>query len=267
MDKRPGLWKFIKTRTFLLNILGAGAFYVSFSFLFAFGIKAYTRHGSEINVPNLKGLSVNEASKKINKADLQLKIVDSVYDSRKPSFLVIDQKPAPNSKVKESRTIYITVNAKTPPQIRMPDLKDASLKQATMILESYGMTVGKLVYKPDLAGNVVLEQMYNGKPIASGELVKKGATIDLVIGDGMGETSVEVPNLVGLSLREAEFVVKGSSLNIGSIITDNTINGDTLDAIVYQQSPPADESAKITLKGGDKIDVFVTSLSHFKKDQ
>jgi len=148
----------------------------------------------------------------------------------------------------------------------MPDLKDASLKQATMILESYGMKMGQLNYKPDLAENVVLEQLYKGAPIAPGTEIKKGITIDLVVGDGLGQTKVDVPDLVGLSLREARFVLEGSSLNIGAIVDDGTVGADSLDAIVYQQVPEANAETAKTMNIGEGVDVFITSADHYQKE-
>jgi beta-lactam-binding protein with PASTA domain len=77
---------------------------------------------------------------------LNLKIVDSAYNAKKRPLTVLDQTPTANAKVKEGRTIYLTVNSRIPPMIKMPELKDASLKQAQMILESAGLNVGKLIY-------------------------------------------------------------------------------------------------------------------------
>ncbi|HUM45438.1 MAG TPA: PASTA domain-containing protein, partial [Chitinophagales bacterium] len=154
-------------------------------------------------------------------------------------------------------------NASLAPEVKMPDLKDASLKQATMILESYSMKVGKLIYLPDLAKNVVLDQQFEGKPIAPGAAIRKGSVIDLVLGDGSGITEVEVPNLVGMSLREAKFVLEGSSLVLRAVVYDNYVKEDSLDAIVYQQAPDPNDGAVGTLNAGDGVDVFVTSPDHY----
>ena len=141
----------------------------------------------------------------------------------------------------------------------MPDLKDVSLKQASLILESYGLKVGNLSYKPDLAKDVVLETRNEGKMITAGASLKKGSKIDLVLGDGLGQSQVEVPNLIGLTLREAKFVLDGSSLNLGAMVLDASVKKDTLDAVVYKQMPDPNDPVMRMMNIGEGVDVFLTS--------
>ena len=253
---------FIFSRNFLFHLIGALVFYSICMLLFVVFVRGYTKHGESITVPDVRGKTYDEASRILQKSKLEFRISDSSYVENKPPLAIIDQTPVANSKVKEYRTIYLTVNARSAPEVKMPDLKDASLKQATMILESYGMKIGQLVYKPDLAKNVVLDQQFEGHSIIPGTVIKKGSVIDLVLGDGLGETTVDVPNLIGLSLREARFVLEGSSLNLGAVVADNTVNGDTLDAIVYRQIPEADNPER-KMNAGEGVDVFITSSEHF----
>ncbi len=248
--------EFIKKRKWLLNILLALLLYFLFFWIGSSILENYTKHGETLSVPDLRGMTMEKVEDVLANKGLEFKIVDSSYNAKKRPLTILDQTPAANAKVKEGRTIYLTVNARLAPQIKMPDLKDASLKQAQMILESAGLNVGKLIYKPDLAQNAVLDQLYKGEHIEAGTSVKKGATIDLILGDGLGTTEIEVPNLVGLSLREVKFVLDGSSLNLGSVFADKTVHGDTLSAIIYEQSPEYPSDRKINM--GDVIDVYVT---------
>lgn len=256
--------KFFTTRKFLYNVLGAIGFYISVFILFAIFVRSFTKHGEAIKVPELEGKPLADAVRLLKKSNLEYKVADSTYDSKMPALSVIDQNPEGNSSVKEGRTIYLTVNASMAPEVKMPDLKDASLKQATMILESYSMKLGKLIYKPDLAKNVVLEQMFEGKEIAPGDFIRKGSVIDLVLGDGSGITEVEIPDLIGMSLREAKFVVEGSSLVLRSVVYDRYVKKDSLDAVIYQQIPDPFEGNVETLNIGDGVDVFVTSPEHYE---
>jgi len=262
LQRISNLRAFIFSRTFLFHVLGALLFYAVCVVLFIVFVRSYTKHGQSIIVPDIHGKTYEEATKILQKNNLEFRISDSTYVENKPPLAIIDQSPVANSKVKEYRTIYLTVNAKSAPEVKMPDLKDASLKQATMILESYGMKVGRLVYKPDLAKNVVLDQQFEGSSIVPGTAIKKGSVIDLVLGDGLGQTEVDVPNLIGLSLREARFVLEGSSLNLGAVVTDNTVNEDSLDAIVYRQIPEAEDGDR-KMNAGEGVDVFITSADHF----
>ena len=267
MERKRSLRQIIFSRKSLYNFLGAGAFYAGFLLLFALIVRWYTNHGKEITVPDIMGKSFDEAIAILDGEHLEIQIADSSFDDSRPALAIMDQNPKPNAKVKKYRTIYVTVNSQTAPQIMMPDLKDVSLKSASGILESYGLKVGKLSYKPDLAKDVVLEMRMDGNVIKAGEPVKKASKIDLVLGDGLGQTRVEVPDLVGLSLREAKFVLDGSSLNIGAIIVDGAVKGDTLDAIVYRQVPsPADEGNRM-LNMGEGVDVFLTSPRDYNPEE
>ena len=259
MKNSKPLWDFIRSRKFLYNILGVVAFYLGFVLLFALFVRWYTNHGEMIEVPDIRGKNFEDAVTILEHQKLRYEIADSSFDDSKPPLTVIDQNPRPKSPVKEYRTIYLTVNSKAAPRIQLPDLKDVSLKQASMVLQSYGLKVGKLSYRPDLAKDVVIEMYYNGKDVNSGTYVKKGDKIDLLLGDGLGQTQVEVPNLIGLSLREARFVLDGSSLNLGALVLDATVKDDTMDAIVYKQLPDPNDVQNKMMNAGEGVDVFLTS--------
>lgn len=221
-------------------------------------LNGYTNHGQTITVPDLSGKKLREVEQTLASRKLAFAVVDSSYSDKVMPLTVIDQNPKPGSKVKEERTIYVTINALNPPKVKMPDLRDASLKQAQLELESNGLKLGKLMYKPDLALNAVLEQQVRGKNIEPGTMISKGTRIDLVVGDGLGQTEIDVPNLVGLSLEEAKFVLDGVGLNLGSVVTDETVTSGTQGgALVYKQVPDPQDPIS-TIKQGEPVDVFVT---------
>jgi beta-lactam-binding protein with PASTA domain len=261
MTKKKGsvkskLKKFFISKIFLLNFAGSFCFLI---ILFGFTYKwldSYTHHGSTVTVPDLRGLRISSVQNFLKDKALGFKVADSsVFIINKPPGIVIEQDPAPSEKVKEKRTIYLTITKIVPPQIKMPNLIDVSYRQAEAILLSYGLTVGKTTYKPDLCKNCVLRSEINGKLVNAGDALAKGSVIDLLLGDGFGNTKVSVPQLYGLSLDEALFVLKGSSLSVGSIIFDNTVR-DSSKAVVYKQHPAYGSSANISQ--GEAIDIYLT---------
>jgi beta-lactam-binding protein with PASTA domain len=250
--------EFLKSKQFLYNI---GAIILSIIVFFWLGttiISSFTQHGQTITVPDLSGKKLSEVKSILESKQLEFEIVDSSYSAKLNPLSVIDQNPKPNSKVKEERTIYLTINALNPPKVKMPDLKDASLKQAQMALESYGLKLGRLIYKPDLAQNAVLEQEYQGKNISPGTLIAKGSKIDLVLGDGLGQSEFPVPDLVGMTLAEAKFNLEASDLNLGVVVNDNTCTADDDNAKIYKQVPSPDDSQNM-IKPGEPVDVFITT--------
>jgi eukaryotic-like serine/threonine-protein kinase len=63
------------------------------------------------------------------------------------------------------------------------------------LIETHGLTVGKLIYVPDIAVNNVLRQQYTGKDVKPGELIIRGESIDLVLGEGLSKQTTAVPDL------------------------------------------------------------------------
>ena len=227
----------------------AGVFGITYKYL-----DGYTHHGESIAVPDLRGLKKEQLESFITDKHLKYAVVDSIFELEKTPGTVVEQDPAPDSKVKEGRTIYLTVNAGLPPNVKMPDLIDVSFRQADAILQTFGLKVGNLIYKPDLAKNAVLGQRYKGSEIDHGTEIPKGSQIDLVLGDGLGNTKVIVPDLIGLTKGEALFVLKGSSLNVGTMFFDSDVR-DSLSAKVYKQIPEPSDSS--TLNQGEAVDLYL----------
>ena len=250
------LFQFIRSRTFLVQLMICISLIVVILFSTYHWLNAYTNHGETISVPDLRGMKYKELKDFLGEKSLQVKISDSsVYLLDKPPGVVIDQDPAPNENVKEGRTIYVTITRTVPPQVKLPNLVDVSQRQAEAILNSYGLKPGQLIYKPDLAKNAVLAMMHNGLELKPGDELAKGSVVDLVLGDGIGNTEVEVPTLKMLTMDEVLFVLQGSSLNPGAMVFDESVV-DSSAAKVYRQIPEPGDSSRI--KQGESIDLFFT---------
>jgi beta-lactam-binding protein with PASTA domain len=248
------LFSFLKSKSFLINII-----ILLVVILIIFGgisswLSSYTHHGESISVPDLRGQKMDRLESFLAEKHLQYKVIDSLFDLEKSPGTILEQDPAPDSKVKEGRTVYLTVNAQHPPDVKMPNLIDVSYRQAEAILLSFGLRVGQLTYKPDLAKNAVLDQRFKGATIKAGATIPKGSKIDLTLGDGLGSVDVPVPDLTGSTMEEALFVIKGSSLNIGTMYFDKGVR-DSTKATVYRQEPAASEGA--TLNQGEAIDIYL----------
>ncbi|HYW95076.1 MAG TPA: hypothetical protein VE870_05785, partial [Bacteroidales bacterium] len=125
-------------------------------------------------------------------------------------------------------------------------------------LESYGLTLGKISYRPDPFTNRVLEQRLNDTLVHPGSKVLKGSQIDLVLGKGLSVETTAVPDLVGLSLFNARNMLADRYLNLNAVIYDNTVTNeeDTVSAFIWRQRPPFQEGNTIHL--GANVDVWLT---------
>jgi len=243
------------TKTLLYNLLAAVAIVIILLIVVQSGLKTYTRHGESITVPDLRGMTFEQVKSVLSDNTLEWKIMDSVYDMSKPPMSIVDQNPKPKSNVKQGRTIYITINATTAPTTEIPDLIGrSSLKYAAMQLQSYGLKLGEPIYKPDPHLNAVIGMMINGQNVTKKMRVPKGTVITLLLGDGLGNSRMSVPYLLGLRYEEAEFKLRGYSLNIGALVVDEGVS-DTAGAVVYKQVPDYGDGHSIRI--GEPIDLFL----------
>ena len=156
--------------------------------------------------------------------------------------------------MKAGRKIYITLNALTPPKVRMPNLVDGSIRNAQLVLKTYGLVLGKIKYVPDIAQNAVLKQFYNGKKIVENVWINKGTAIDLVVGAGLSNKTVKVPEVIGMHVEEATFLLLNAGLSVGSTVYKQA---DSLMAgTVFRQIPNAQENSKI----GNTVDLWVVAF-------
>lgn len=245
--------KWIKTFAIhiALIILTVVAIFTAVSYV----LRSATRHGDALTVPDVTGVPIENAIQLLNERKLRFLIIDSLYFDDKPKLSVLDQNPAPESKVKEGRIIYLVINADKAPLVSMPNLIDVSLRQAEAMLKSAGLKAGQLIYKPDLAQNVVLEQQINGNSIPPGYKLAKGSAVDLVLGDGMVDAvDVPIPNLIDLTYEEARNLLASQTLNTGAVVFQGVIT-DTAGARIYRQAPAYSFDA--TVKAGSTIDIFL----------
>lgn len=143
---------------------------------------SYTHHGETAEVPDFKGKSIAELDNFITTKNVGYAIIDSVYDPKEKSGIVIKQDPEAKSLVKHNRIIYLYVTSTQAPQMAMPKLVDRSTRQAVFMIENYGLKVGKITEIAGDCNGCVLKQLYNGKEIAPSEAIKKGSKIDLIVG-------------------------------------------------------------------------------------
>lgn len=229
---------------------------LSFLFLKVF-LPSYTNHGQTVTVPDLEGYDFEQLDSYLSSRDLQYEVtLDSGYNAELKPFSVLKQNPKAGEKVKQGRKIYVTLNSKNAPLVKMPNLVNSLLKNAQEILSNNGLVRGEIIYVPDIGINVVLEQKYRGRNIPEGFELPKGSQIDLVVGDGLGNQILDVPNLVGMDEIDAEFLIIGSGLRMGRI---NYVQTDSVpQGIIIRQMPPAGAEVKT----GEPIDVWISEIKN-----
>jgi eukaryotic-like serine/threonine-protein kinase len=176
-------FSFIKSRRFFIHFACIIASILLLFFVVIKGLSSFTDHGEYVNVPDFKSLSIPALDAFVKGKDVKYEIIDSIYDPKQKSGIVIRQDPESGTQVKHNRIVYLYVTGMIAPRISMPKLIDRSERQARLIITSYGLKVGRVSTKPWDCNGCVVAQMIAGKEIKEGEPIKKGSTVDLVVGE------------------------------------------------------------------------------------
>ena len=156
-------------------LLAAGSLYL---------IDWYTRHGVEVEVPDLTGLNEETAIKKLESIGLEAEVTDTGFVYRAAPFSILKQSILPGEKVKPGRVVCLTINADGPRKISLPDLADnCSLREAEDKLKVLGFKLGAKEYtigQPDW----VIDVKVNGRSVPAGTKVSVNTPITLVVGAG-----------------------------------------------------------------------------------
>jgi beta-lactam-binding protein with PASTA domain len=201
-----------------------------------------------VTVPDLKGMSIDEAAKFIRDRDLEIEVIDSSFNAEVAPLIVLQQFPKPNAKVKIKRKITLILNARIPPTVSYPDLTNSTFDLAQKQLQSQDLKIGTIQYRVDIAHNAILESRINGRKISSGEQVSKGSKVDLVIGNQTDK--FPLPDLTGMEIDEANAYILGMNLNVKEIhyLKDGT---GELNTIQKQLPEPGD-----TVRIGDEVELW-----------
>lgn len=249
--------EYLRTKTFRKNLLIAfGSIFAFLLFLF-YSLGFYTHHGEGMPVPKLKGLPIAKAIQLLEEQGLRYQINDSIYLIDQAPGTIVEQDPDPNTNVKANRTIYLIVT-RDAPNIKFPDIEGRTFLEVRSILNNYQLKVGDTTYRSDVARDVILEAIFGGNSIKKGQQIPKGSRIDLILGDGLGASEVDIPNLLGLNLNEARMALLGSSLMLGNISFEGST--DSVNSKVVSQFPAISDTLNkvsigtpidIVLKGGN----------------
>jgi beta-lactam-binding protein with PASTA domain len=229
------VFKFITNRPFWVNLLVAIGLGLLLLFAFLHGLSWITRHGEHLTVPDVNHKNTQEAISLLESQGFNVVIQDSTYTDTLPAGTVIKQLPDPNATVKVNRTVFLTVNCVVPPMVEMPDLKGLGLDFAVEVLRKNHLELDDTILKTDFMKGSVLEQQYNGKRIAKGDKIPWGSGITLVVGAGLGDINIPVPDLMGMTYGEAKTILDSLGISVVPVL-DNTVT-DTANAFIVKQHP------------------------------
>lgn len=251
--------KVITHRSLWANILTGLLIAVGLFTIFILSLNWLTNHGKSRTIPSVTGKNFDEAVKILEKQGFAVIVQDSIYIDTLPRFTIIKQFPEADAVVKVNRNVYLTVNRTVPPMVEMPNLVGYSFRSAEMVLKNISLRVGDTAFRPNFAKYSVLEQSYNGSPIAPGTKIRMGSKIDFVLASGVGNEEFSVPGLGGMTYGQAKQMLESNGLMIIPIIVDPDVT-DTMSAYIYKQEPSQydDEGKKIKIRTGQMMNVWLS---------
>lgn len=149
-----------------------------------YGLDIYTHHGEGVPVPNLTGMTFENAANLLDRNGLRIVVSDSGYNKRLPADCILAQSPGEGTNVKKGHTIYVTVNSPSSPTVTIPDIIDnSSVREATAKLTALGF---KLLDPKVVTGEKdwVYGILCRGRRVSAGDRVSIDLPLTLMIGNG-----------------------------------------------------------------------------------
>jgi serine/threonine-protein kinase len=203
--------------------------------------------GSEINVPNVVGMTEEEAFQALEDEDFNPSIADTSFGVSLPPGRIFLQKPESGKLVKEGRTVYLFVSGGEQ-VISVPLLKGKSVRDARLSLERIGLKLGSI---EEIASTHPKDMVFD-QQFAEGTNLRKGQSVGISVSIGKGEGEIEVPDLIGKSLTEARSILSDSTLTVGKV--NYQISSTLLPNTVLDQYPASGNK----LNSGNTVDLFIT---------
>lgn len=237
---------------FLGRVFGT-AFFFGFGLFVSFftGFLLFERYiaGESVPVPDVRNMTLLEALHRSTRLGFRLEVEEVVQDASSPPLVVLQQSPSPGTRAKRNSQLRVVVNggslsgalSQSPAQggyVLLPDIRSKSLEEAQSILEAQGLRVGRIVEVSHdaLPRGYVISQ--NPPPQTR---LSPGSPVHLLISAGKARAAeeVQVPDVVGLRLEEAQEVLAQSGFSVEAL--EEVPSGERPGGVVVGQSPGAGE--------------------------
>ena len=184
-------------------------------------------------IPNLSGLTKDQAIEAIEKdGHFQYKFSEQ-YDSNVEAGYVVDQNPNQGREFPEGTVINFTVSKGPEPaaSVTVPDLSNMTPEEAEAELAKYKLTGKSGNSEP--SDDVEVGHVCRQSP-GDGTSAKAGDTITYYLSSGPNE--VEVPNVSGYSENNAKSTLKAAGFTDISVVYDNS---DTVTSGLVVRTDPS----------------------------
>ncbi|MFQ6615453.1 MAG: PASTA domain-containing protein [Fidelibacterota bacterium] len=194
---------------------------------------AYVAHDQERYLPDVRGLSFEEARDRLALEGFDALKGDVKFTDSQPPGTVIDQYPRVGRSVKPGRRVRLTV-AERERMVVVPDLVGKSMRSARLEITESGLRIDSLITEYDVE---VPRDVIKWQYPRAGDHLRRGSGLTLIISQGKPPDFYQVPQLFGLSLAQAETLLDEAQLEVGRITYRQ--NEDLVPYTVLDQSVEA----------------------------
>lgn len=209
----------------------------------------------EVELPNLVGMSKEEAQKEAENLKLKFEIKEEEFNKEIPEGFIISQDPKYIEKynIKEGSTITVVVS-KGQEKTKVPNVKGKSQEEALQLLEEAKLKAEII----EETSKTVKEGYVISQETEPDEEAFAGDTVKIHISKGTGIKQVNVVSVIGQNEANAKTTLTGLGLKVNVAYEEDTSKAD---GIVLKQSL---EGGK-TVNEGTTITITVNKIAEMKE--
>lgn len=169
-----------------------------------------SKGGSAMLIPDLKGLTLEQAKERLDKMGLTLGAVENGNDPDKPSDVIISQSPESGAKATKGTRVNIVINMKQ--KVHVPNVVGMTLADARNTLLSMKLSVGTInasdgTSTDDSSAIIISQDPAGGESTSSN-------VVNLTVGKKKSQTKTGTVNISipkGVNARQVEIYVTDDS--------------------------------------------------------
>jgi beta-lactam-binding protein with PASTA domain len=203
----------------------------------------------EVQVPNLAGLTLEEALPRLKSFDLALTLEKKEYSDATGKGEILAQYPYPGTRTKVGNAVKVILSEGTT-LVEVPNVKGETFVRAGIRLRAADLQVGNVarVENRDVPRDSVIAE---DPPAGSG--VPRKQPVNLLLSEGESLKEFLMPNLVQATLKEAQAIIAKLGISIEKIEEVDSPGAEK--GAILAQKPPAGE----TIRSDTKIALTVAS--------
>ena len=206
----------------------------------------------DVLIPDLVGLTLEDAKTKIEESKLQIEVKEERYDAVIEAGKIISQDPIykENYKIKEKSTINVIVSLGLK-IVKVPKVTGKTLEEAKELLEKEDLVVvvEEEPSKKIEAGYVISQDVPENAEIGA------GSTVTIKVSTGVEKSLV--PNVLGKTEADARKLITDAGLTLATTLNAEDTTKDN--GVVLKQSLNAGD----TVEKGSNITITINKIEEF----